>query len=158
MIEKKVAYHVQTQEDYDALMVELEEQKCTWKNDFIPTRPTRNNIYELYKDKTVIYVSDDNLMTCTNTDDFQSFPIKSIPLIEYRSKNKQDSINHSRHYQTEDFTTIKVIEAMLTPEEFKGYLKGNIIRYREQSSDKEKPNEDLDNAKFYWDKLKGLTK
>lgn len=42
---------------------------------------------------------------------------------------KEDVINHPDHYTTGNIECIEAIEAALTPEEFRGYLKGNILKY-----------------------------
>lgn len=40
-----------------------------------------------------------------------------------------DNVNHPAHYTTGKVECIDAIEAQLTPEEFRGYLKGNIAKY-----------------------------
>ncbi len=41
-----------------------------------------------------------------------------------------DEINSPKHYKTgSDIECIDAIKAQLTDEEFKGYLKGNVIKY-----------------------------
>ena len=40
-----------------------------------------------------------------------------------------DNVNHPAHYKQGDIECIDAIKAALTPEEFRGYLKGNIIKY-----------------------------
>lgn len=40
-----------------------------------------------------------------------------------------DLINHPPHYKQGDIECIDAIEAALTPEEFRGYCKGNVIKY-----------------------------
>lgn len=40
-----------------------------------------------------------------------------------------DVVNHPEHYTTGRIECIDAIESALTPEEFRGYLKGNIIKY-----------------------------
>jgi hypothetical protein len=40
-----------------------------------------------------------------------------------------DTVNSPSHYTKGDIETIDAIEAALTPEEFRGYLKGNTIKY-----------------------------
>jgi hypothetical protein len=45
-----------------------------------------------------------------------------------------DLINHPPHYTQGDIECIDAIQAALTPEEFRGYCKGNVMKYvwREQ--------------------------
>lgn len=40
-----------------------------------------------------------------------------------------DNINHPSHYTQGGIECIEAIRAALTPEEFRGYCKGNIIKY-----------------------------
>jgi hypothetical protein len=62
-----------------------------------------------------------------------------------------DKINPS-HYKTDTIECIDAIEAMLTPEEFIGFLRGTIMQY-----DWRYPNkngiEDLNKSQWYRDKL-----
>ena len=46
-----------------------------------------------------------------------------------------DNVNHPSHYTTGAVECIDAIESALTSEEFRGYLKGNILKYtwRERS-------------------------
>lgn len=41
----------------------------------------------------------------------------------------EDIINHPPHYKQGDIECIDAIKAALTPEEFRGYCKGNVIKY-----------------------------
>ena len=43
--------------------------------------------------------------------------------------NQIDLINHPPHYKKGNMEVIDVIEAFLTPEEYRGYIKGNNIKY-----------------------------
>ena len=45
------------------------------------------------------------------------------------SKSKNDPVNHPSHYLSGGLECLDVIESMLTAEEFKGYCKGNAIKY-----------------------------
>ena len=40
-----------------------------------------------------------------------------------------DNVNHPKHYTTGEIECIAYIEDKLTPEEFRGYIKGNVIKY-----------------------------
>lgn len=44
-------------------------------------------------------------------------------------KQMNDPVNHPSHYTNGKIECIEAIEAALTPEEFRGYLKGNAIKY-----------------------------
>ena len=41
----------------------------------------------------------------------------------------EDLVNNPTHYTFGGIETIKFIEAKLSPEEFRGYLKGNVLKY-----------------------------
>jgi hypothetical protein len=40
-----------------------------------------------------------------------------------------DLVNHPEHYRQGEIECIDAIEAALTPDEFRGYCKGNVIKY-----------------------------
>jgi hypothetical protein len=40
-----------------------------------------------------------------------------------------DNVNHPSHYTDGGVECIEAIEAQLTPEEYRGYLKGNVAKY-----------------------------
>jgi hypothetical protein len=41
----------------------------------------------------------------------------------------QDTVNHPSHYTDGEIECIEAIEASLTADEYRGYLKGNIQKY-----------------------------
>ena len=69
-----------------------------------------------------------------------------------QSDNVVDMVNSPPHYNRQGIECIEAIEAALTPEEFKGYCKGNNIKYtwRENYKGKE---EDLRKAAWYLNRL-----
>lgn len=67
-----------------------------------------------------------------------------------------DNVNSPSHYQHGGIETIEVIRMMLTQEEFRGYCKGNIIKYRERAMFKGNAEEDFAKAKWYFDRLNRL--
>ena len=64
-----------------------------------------------------------------------------------------DPVNRPEHYASGSLECIDWIEAMLTDEEFRGYLKGNILKYLWRYEDKGKPVQDLGKARWYLDRL-----
>lgn len=40
-----------------------------------------------------------------------------------------DNVNHPEHYTSGGIECIDAIKAALTPEEFRGFLKGNVMKY-----------------------------
>ena len=62
-------------------------------------------------------------------------------------------VDHPPHYNNGHVECIEAIEAMLTPDEFIGYLRGNSLKYRWRFRYKNKPIEDLRKARWYEGKL-----
>lgn len=75
-------YHTETQEDYDALMVELEAQGCTWGNREIPTKGIR---WETRGDATCVHVSDAKIMTVVKKS-FFAYHSPELPITKYKAK------------------------------------------------------------------------
>lgn len=96
---------------------------------------------------------------------------RKIYLIQYRPADKdwfhssrfecventqetEDIVNHPKHYMgRKGIETINFIENSISEDEFKGYLKGNIIKYISRSGKKTNYIEDLEKAKWYINKL-----
>lgn len=66
---------------------------------------------------------------------------------------KIDMINHPSHYNQFSREVIDTMQGMSTPEEFKGYLKLNAVKYISRYQGKNGV-EDLDKAIWYVTKLK----
>lgn len=66
-------------------------------------------------------------------------------------KSEKDSINPN-HYIFGGIETIEYLDAKMTPEEYRGFLKGNVLKYVSRESEKN-GLEDLKKAKWYLDKL-----
>ena len=65
----------------------------------------------------------------------------------------QDLVNSPVHYKTGDIECIDAIEASLSKEAFRGYLKGNIEKYIWRYETKGNPQQDLKKAQWYLNKL-----
>ena len=63
-----------------------------------------------------------------------------------------DMVNHPPHYKHGDIETLDVIRMSLTKKEFIGYLKGNVLKYRERATFKGNQEQDYAKAKFYYDR------
>ena len=63
-----------------------------------------------------------------------------------------DLINHPAHYTSGAHECIDVIRAMLSPEEFRGFLKGNVIKYRYRAPMKG-GEQDIKKAEWYEERL-----
>ena len=64
----------------------------------------------------------------------------------------EDVVNKPKHYNQDTIECIDAIEAMLTHEEFVGYLRGNSLKYRWRFRYKN-GTEDLLKAQWYERKL-----
>ena len=60
-----------------------------------------------------------------------------------------DSVNSPDHYNTTDMETIDVIKNSMSAVEFRGYLKGNILKYVARHMHKGMPLKDILNAQWY---------
>ncbi len=102
----------------------------------------------------------------TPTPDAQSKPIKRIEqlLNEWNPPKisetpvvmvvQPDPVNHPAHYTHGGIETIDFIQAKLTPEEFRGYLKGNILKYGSRIGHKENDMQDAGKLAWYTNKLR----
>tara|TARA_R110000796_G_C14442150_1_gene422429 strand:- start:492 stop:794 length:303 start_codon:yes stop_codon:yes gene_type:complete len=63
-----------------------------------------------------------------------------------------DMVNSPPHYNSAGIECIDAIQAALTPEEFRGYCKGNNLKYTWRERYKNKI-EDLNKAAWYLNKL-----
>ena len=70
---------------------------------------------------------------------------------------KDDVINHPNHYTAYSREVIDTMQGDMTPEEFTGYLKGNIIKYISRYQGKNGV-EDLNKAIWYVTKLRDVVK
>lgn len=70
--------------------------------------------------------------------------------VEEIAKEVKSNVNNPAHYGGKDnpYEAIKVIEATMTKEEFKGFLKGNVIKYSLRF-DKKNGAEDLHKLSWY---------
>lgn len=65
--------------------------------------------------------------------------------------SEKDNINPN-HYIFGGIETIEYLKAKLTPEEYRGFLKGNVLKYVSREAEKN-GLEDLKKDKWYLDKL-----
>jgi hypothetical protein len=66
---------------------------------------------------------------------------------------REEEVNHPQHYNTGSVECIDAIKAMLTFEEFVGYLRGNSLKYRWRFRYKNNPISDLAKAAWYEERL-----
>lgn len=65
--------------------------------------------------------------------------------------SEKDNINPN-HYVFGGIETIDYLKAKLTPEEYRGFLKGNVLKYVSRESEKN-GEEDLKKAQWYLEKI-----
>lgn len=64
------------------------------------------------------------------------------------------TVDHPPHYTNGKIECIDAIKASMTPIEFKGYLKGNVMKYLWRYQLKFDPKTDLEKAAWYLKRLK----
>ena len=64
-----------------------------------------------------------------------------------------DPVNAPQHYNTGNIECIEAIQESMSAEAFKGYLKGNCLKYLWRYDYKGKPSEDLEKAGWYLNRL-----
>jgi hypothetical protein len=67
-------------------------------------------------------------------------------------QNMSDTVNHPSHYTQGSIETIEYMESCLTPEEFCGGCKMNVLKYVSREKFKN-GTEDLKKARWYLDRL-----
>jgi len=90
-------------------------------------------------------------------------PTKGVPafcgqecMTKFLTKKRpmDDKVNHPNHYKSGAIEVIDYIKDQLTPDEFRGYIKGNLLKYISRERHKN-GDEDLKKAQFYLNFLMG---
>lgn len=63
-----------------------------------------------------------------------------------------DMVNHPPHYNSGKIEVIQIMEDQLTPTEYRGYIKGQVLKYITRESHKN-GLEDLKKAEWYLNRL-----
>ncbi|HDU3273413.1 TPA: DUF3310 domain-containing protein [Listeria monocytogenes] len=166
-------YHVETQEDYDALMVELEKEGYTWLHNMVPTK---FNAWTSFLEDTIIKktengklkYADRNYYLCNEpdtpiekykakktetTDPVEKFQTAWKGLIKSRLiefTDTSDNINNPSHYTAGGIETLDYIKAKVS--DYPSYAAGNILKYVSRYEHKN-GIEDLKKARFYLNDL-----
>ena len=69
----------------------------------------------------------------------------------------EDPVNHPSHYTSGGIECLDAIAASMTPVEYAGFLKGQVLKYLWRYRLKGKPTEDLKKANFYLERLIQIT-
>lgn len=72
------------------------------------------------------------------------------------TRSSADVVNSPEHYRQGGIECIEAIQASMTREEFKGYLKGSVLKYLWRYQHKGKPVEDLRKANWFLDRLRSV--
>ncbi len=67
-----------------------------------------------------------------------------------------EMVDHPSHYQVfpdADGEAIEIIKKVLTPDEFIGWLKGDVLKYRLRAGFKDATEQDINKAKWYQEYL-----
>ncbi|EKA2549978.1 DUF3310 domain-containing protein [Listeria monocytogenes] len=166
-------YHVETQEDYDALMVELEKEGCKWS--YTGNKPTKDDYWYFFKGETVIekyyvYLDVASKEYCERV--YPDTPIqkykakqeevakwyddaaiitRALPAVGASMKNENnDNVNNPSHYTAGGIETLDYIKAKV--KDYPSYVAGNILKYVSRYEHKN-GIEDLKKAQFYLNDL-----
>ena len=100
-------YHTETQEDYDALMVELEAEECEWFSGRKPTEVT--TYWKLDSSETCVKI--DKKVIAYNEKGYYAMRYPSIPIIKYKAEVKDKvKIYHTETQADYDALMIKLEE------------------------------------------------
>lgn len=74
--------------------------------------------------------------------------------LEKKPVEKKEMVNHPVHYGGDTtYECIKVLKAWLSKDEYKGFLKGNAIKYLCRTGKKDEIVQELNKAKWYLERL-----
>lgn len=68
----------------------------------------------------------------------------------------KDMVNKPAHYTSGGIECLDAIRASMTDEAFKGFLKGNVLKYIWRYEKKFNPSEDLRKAQWYLNRLEEI--
>lgn len=171
--ETMTLYHVETEEDYDALMLELEEEGCVWG--YTGNKPTKDGHWYIFKGDTVIDKYDIYLGVASKGYCEKVYP--DTPIQKYKAQQDKvakyhddaanvakamatvgvsmkndntDNVNNPAHYKAGGVETLDYIKAKV--KDYPSYVTGNILKYVSRYEHKN-GIEDLKKAQFYLNDL-----
>ena len=90
-------YHTETQADFNALMVELEEQGHLWVNGIEPTRSLDEG-WEIYEGNTCVGVESNTHMQYSGIDYYErKYP--DTPIIKYKAKQEGHTMTPEQEWE-----------------------------------------------------------
>lgn len=78
--------------------------------------------------------------------------------VDDKVEDKQQEDHHDKHYQEAVVEPIKVMQKLFTREEYIGFLKGNILKYRLRMGHKDDIQTEMDKIRVYEKWLTEATK
>jgi hypothetical protein len=102
-------------------------------------------VYALKDDKKILY-STDMLLEVEKESNMEGL----------KGTFRDDMVNHPPHYTSGGIEVIDYMEAKMTPEQFKGYLIGQVLKYMSRAGKKQDELEDYKKAQWYLTKLIGF--
>lgn len=166
-------YHTETQEDYNALMIELEGEGYKWNE---VEKATENNAWDVFKDNTVVIKECDADLGFASKGYCERIYIDT-PIKKYKAKQDKvakynaataniakamsaigvymknensDNVNNPAHYIAGGIETLDYIKAKV--KDYPSYAAGNILKYVSRYEHKN-GIEDLKKAQFYLNDL-----
>lgn len=85
----------------------------------------------------------------------KAHPAVEVATTDIYLSEESDPVASPSHYNTGNIECIAAIKESMSEREFKGYLKGNSMKYLWRYDYKGKAKEDLKKAQWYLDKLIG---
>lgn len=79
--------------------------------------------------------------------------IKEESWVDLPVEHKSDPVAKPQHYNNGNIECIDYIKDSMSLEEYRGYLRGNVIKYQHRHKYKGKELEDLQKAQWYLSKL-----
>ncbi|EAD7926508.1 DUF3310 domain-containing protein [Listeria monocytogenes] len=166
-------YHTETQEDYNALMIELEGEGYKWNE---VEKATENNAWDVFKDNTVVIKERDADLGFSSKGyceriyidtPIQKYKVKQDEVAKWfdgatnamkafssngvsMKKQNTDNVNNPSHYTAGGIETLDYIKAKVS--DYPSYAVGNIIKYVSRYEHKN-GLEDLKKAQFYLNDL-----
>lgn len=107
---------------------------------------TGNDLFDDYLEDGLVISYEDFIIYHPMTQEIRS------KLSRATNDEQKDNVNHPNHYNSYSREVIDTLQGSMTPDEFKGYLKGNIMKYVTRYQFKNGV-EDLKKAKWYIEKL-----
>ncbi|EEO3352384.1 DUF3310 domain-containing protein [Listeria monocytogenes] len=164
-------YRTETQEDYNALMIELEEEGCLWNE---KEKSTEYNCWNIFKKDTVIIIECDNILGVASKVYCERVYLDT-PIEKYKAQqdiipgwiysdaitafssnrvsmknDNKDNVNNPAHYKAGGIETLDYIKAKV--KDYPSYAAGNILKYISRYEHKN-GIEDLKKAQFYLNDL-----